>query len=1070
MSGFFGYWAGQALGGHRAVAAPGVEVAPVIIGEAVPGVTLNASTGSLPGGGGLIGQQWFTMAEDSTLTAISGATAATYAAISGQKGGYIVFGSQFSGGWLYSQPIAVADAFANADDMIAAIAAASSGQVVALRAGTETLGQNEAGAHSLAKSITIMAATLGTYDTDPFGGALGIHPGRFMRLVTIDGFISVPTAMDLKMRGITHALTAWPTAGQTWADIGIGTNAPMIKLNGSATIDAQLCEPVIGYGATSLPFVTTSHNYPETFSPTAYFYQPSTGKISGTQDATYTTAGPAPGWGDTVTAGLYNPFAFGPAWIGTATTWTGASMIARYNYLHDTIMGFTPFLNGGAGTQTVDISHNWVARSYHDFVQCNIRNAAGPIALFRVSCNVIEDPWADARDGMNPHDDMLQIYTSVTPTDGLIRNIEGDRNIIFQKTASGQKHAPQFIYLNTSSDHEVAIKASITAPRIRENIGININKLAFGDIVTGGYVRNNVGYLRDDAHADYNWIAYMSFNRAYFTAAGALLHTGPDEMTYLRGNIYEQLKTVSTRTKVENNSIVGSKGSRSTALATVLATPAASITDANSAFNNSDGLIAGQGSSFANVRDMILAPIDWTGEAVFVGVIDRGDVAISTLTRSYPAHVFGGDKGDVLTVDNVASGLEWRKFSPAYEVAERATVVAGSAETSPAGSAWSSASGTVAVGEYIQFRATSAASTSTPKSLSARIGGTTIPWVVTTATANIFPSANVPGSTRLGRNTFTAIPSGQKFTFLFKGTPTGVSGQQGFIYQLTGGQVNIATNGTSFSVLMRTAGAATILSISVANMFVAGTEVSIALSVDMSAADFSEGVKLFKNGVQVSSFTVATWTPANGNILFAQSQYYGLFGTNNTGAAPGNTYTGKVKVMALSGAYLDLSDPTNDAIAKVAIDHLGPAGEAINAGTAAPIFVVGDGSAMEAGTSNLGGGGAFTKNGSGTFTDDVDQTWPPNLSLYPDAPPATGTVGQPITITFKPAGYAKSGVTLTPGASGVAGSFDSASKALPAGTGGVSFVFTPSATGTLTISLTNNGGYTNPSNFTIAVS
>lgn len=85
--------------------------------------------------------------------------------------------------------------------------------------------------------------------------------------------------------------------------------------------------------------------------------------------------------------------------------------------------------------------------------------------------------------------------------------------------------------------------------------------------------------------------------------------------------------------------------------------------------------------------------------------------------------------------------------------------------------------------------------------------------------------------------------------------------------------------------------------------------------------------------------------------------------------------------------------------------------------------------------------------------------------------PTTGTVGSPSTnFTVGANGDITGTVTVTPSDAGAGGSFTPTSVAISAGTPTATFTYTASSSGAKTISVTNNGSLTNPSNITYTAS
>lgn len=87
--------------------------------------------------------------------------------------------------------------------------------------------------------------------------------------------------------------------------------------------------------------------------------------------------------------------------------------------------------------------------------------------------------------------------------------------------------------------------------------------------------------------------------------------------------------------------------------------------------------------------------------------------------------------------------------------------------------------------------------------------------------------------------------------------------------------------------------------------------------------------------------------------------------------------------------------------------------------------------------------------------------------------PSSGVVGAAssnFTLTLIPAGGTSAGVTYTPSSGGGGGTFTPSSVTLSTGTPSGTFTYTPASAGVKTISVTNGGGLTNPSNISFTAS
>lgn len=105
----------------------------------------------------------------------------------------------------------------------------------------------------------------------------------------------------------------------------------------------------------------------------------------------------------------------------------------------------------------------------------------------------------------------------------------------------------------------------------------------------------------------------------------------------------------------------------------------------------------------------------------------------------------------------------------------------------------------------------------------------------------------------------------------------------------------------------------------------------------------------------------------------------------------------------------------------------------------------------------------------GTENDGtVYQATPPS-SITQSAPASEMTVGGDLVITYQLDAAANQVVTITPGVSGVSGSFSAATVTIGVGEASTTVTFTPTTAGTATLSATDDRSLTGPSNITVTV-
>jgi hypothetical protein len=165
------------------------------------------------------------------------------------------------------------------------------------------------------------------------------------------------------------------------------------------------------------------------------------------------------------------------------------------------------------------------------------------------------------------------------------------------------------------------------------------------------------------------------------------------------------------------------------------------------------------------------------------------------------------------------------------------------------------------------------------------------------------------------------------------------------------------------------------------------------------------------------------------------------------------------------GQWLDLSVGTNRDF--FSAPYIGPSGEAPFA-AAPPVFLVGQAATYNSGNPNRGTGQSWSKVVGNSLADVGTDVWPPVLVLTATVLTAGPyAVGVPIDVLVQAVGYPKSNNITA--ASDKAGTWDASPKNMPLGSNGVTFTFTPSASGLHTFTFTNDGGYDNPTSPTVDV-
>ena len=105
----------------------------------------------------------------------------------------------------------------------------------------------------------------------------------------------------------------------------------------------------------------------------------------------------------------------------------------------------------------------------------------------------------------------------------------------------------------------------------------------------------------------------------------------------------------------------------------------------------------------------------------------------------------------------------------------------------------------------------------------------------------------------------------------------------------------------------------------------------------------------------------------------------------------------------------------------------------------------------------------------GTWNDGTVYQATPPTTITQEANLATVTVNQSVTITYQLDAAANQVVTVTPGVSGVTGTFSAATATIGVGSASAQITFTPTSVGTATLSAADDRSLTGPSNITVTV-
>lgn len=352
----------------------------------------------------------------------------------------------------------------------------------------------------------------------------------------------------------------------------------------------------------------------------------------------------------------------------------------------------------------------------------------------------------------------------------------------------------------------------------------------------------------------------------------------------------------------------------------------------------------------------------------------------------------------------------------------------------------------------MSLRATTSAIGSKRATYLVNVNGQDIPWIVQTKSTITMPSVTL-GAQDFRRTSpnFTGVANSNKLSFAVRFKLASIGVAHSIIVGATGATVSISINSTNrVNIALRSNGALFMLNLQSTPTLAANTWYTIACSIDLDQPSTETGVQLLINGVPVTTWATNTYTPANGPIQFANGQTWAFFGN----AAGANKMTGDFEWLFMwPGVTINWLDPAQ--LFRLEPDYIGPKnGSAIYPAQLPAVALWGLATDLNAASgANFGTGGPIDNLGT-DVTQTVSGTLPPNLTLE-----ATKLSSTQVRVNV--IGNPKSGVTIT-ATSSVNGAQN---IALPVSEDSyVDFTF---AAGAQTITVTNNGGYTNPSTVTL---
>jgi hypothetical protein len=950
-----------------------------------------------------------------------------------------------------------------------AVSAAGNGDTVTLAAG------NYAGPLTITTktNLTITCAKGSNETSSTFAEASAFpsgHPARFVRQATFNRIIAT-TCTNLTIQNVKVALDVWPGTGQQWSDIGRSGSDPSnsgIYINTCTNTILDGVQYYGGYGASFVPYDVT-YEYPEYSYPNInlIFQQP---------------------------AGIYANAVDGVTIKNCLLTDVG-----------DAIKVFS----GGAGG--VQIDSNWIASIYSG--SCTVTQSyVGEIAFLYFTRNVAWNTgFGKSSDGgypafthPGPHADVFHHYSNIQTANyaNRQRNVDVSYNLVgMQPNCRG---TTQRIFLQgvsgsvASGVTETYVGAHVTKNILVTNpdqLGINVFQCE------EGYIALN--YALTTQGADYAGLP---------SAISALLQTNKTleqaGITAVLQNITERYSSTVNIDQRLPNVTVGAGG---TPYSSIFPNSANNATDASLFWN----AFVPANTSFSlasSLNTFLTAALDRSWETCIAGVPTKIGSVPSILTVSDITIVRGGTLGSSVAVVPSA-GLDWRQLdddkisNPTAWSSTSGTILIGKSiqvrHTTAAGGGQSVTRTYTVAGQSFNYTTTNASIINIPR---ARMNGSTnaltkvapgITYGVNTTqqlsfvmrmrmntsalqgrlwrrgpdtgnniTINCSGSLNQLSVTIAGPSNVPIFSATSNVTYPFATDTivlTGVAGTFANGDAVTGTGITCTVSswnsGTSTLVVTKVIGSiinGTVLTgpsgsgtVSTYTLSAAALQ-TLYVSLDLSTNAFN----LYFDDTNGMTSNVPTFNSGNGPIALNSISTFDDFFVNNGSV---NYASSDFEFLWIAPSFIDFSDASKRALFSAA--YIGPNGEG-PLGSAPPVFVVGDTTALNAGTSNRGTGGALTMTGSATNV--VTAAWPPVLDLNAQVTTVSPYItGNPINFLVFPLGYAQSFI-LTP-SSNSAGTWSVTPVNVSAGIVGASLIFTPSAAASANITFTNNVSYNNPS-------
>lgn len=752
------------------------------------------------------------------------------------------------------------------------------------------------------KDITIIPANgYGALRNNPYGDGRQYAWER-EKTCTIKGFFGVTATGaggDFRIIGFNFTADKFPiastnTVANSWADIGIAdsSNSGYFTVKGNTRVKVEVCEFFMGKNINHDPLVIGEKLWDHN-SPTKWRFVEGSNKsrieifITGT-----TTPNSEPtfdGHGD-ADFPIYNRFAKGPNGLYT-NDWSGSSFILNGCVFRDLSRGCDLTFNNATTQPVCDITNCRFDRIYGDMLRPAWRSASKP-PIQRIGGNIFLSPMGDAKDGFNPHTDIIQSF-AIDSTAGVWKPEPHHRwwnNIAI--VYDNDRTSAQCWYPQPSQRYGTGVLNKLVGMELLDCISVNMNKHYSCGGEQSTMIDGSVGISRDSAGAQLGQVpGSIEIARGYSPAIS--YDAIPDTYNLIRNSIFENYAAQSiASTIVEVNCAkVGNKASRSIPLDNVFLNPVVTLSSVNDVF----GMVAreaahsNKGPQHATLADYLTAPCP---NRISLGFVPMTGAALNSLVTSEMAYLHGTVGTSVTIVPD--AGEEWRTLDALTETEINA---------------WSSTSGTALAGQLIQRRITTPNTSVTQTTKTLTYNGIASTWSVLTQSNVPFPLADFT-TARMRKTTALSGVSAdnRKISALIALRPGTMATQQILLAGATGARFQLArTASNNIQFLLRGVGSVPLLTMtSPQNSVVASTINVFFFSADLDrGTTYDEVVMAYKGSSPITNYLGSfNATNAATSSIYMGDTTWNAFAT----ATPNSYFDGDLQhLMIWPGQYIDWS-------------------------------------------------------------------------------------------------------------------------------------------------------------------